>query len=128
MLLLLIAAASAQSLVTFQVSDGGETSISLSSEVLEDGSSLAEPLVCGLPCTVELKPGIYDLTASRGRNVQYSAAIELFEGESWVTIPVARGFRLVPNLSGVVCFPPYIPLVRDFKDEDPLVEGEAEAL
>lgn len=129
MFVLLISVASAQSLVTFSVADSDAATISLISEVLEDGSSLAEPLVCALPCTVDLRPGIYNLGAERGRNAQYSVTIEFFAGESSVTIPVGLPVHLKPNLSQASCWPTvYIPLVRAFKDEAPLVEGEARAL
>lgn len=120
---LAVSAASAQSRVTFEVGDRAETRLILQAE---EGAQ--EPWTCTLPCTLDLPSGVYGLRAERGRTVQYSAALVLYPGESWVTLPVAQGLRMVPNFSEASCFPLFIPLVHPFKDEAPLVQGEAEAL
>lgn len=128
-ILLMASLASAKSTVTFQTADGLPAKIGLVTQRIttSEGTGVATDDLCVTPCTVDLDPGLYTFTASRSSYFEYSAAVEVMEGEAVITIPQANGPKVVPTFAGLICcFPVGIVMwVKAIKDEPPLIEGDA---
>ncbi|MFT5584551.1 MAG: hypothetical protein ACI9VR_002136 [Cognaticolwellia sp.] len=90
-----------------------------------EGNGVATDDLCVTPCTVELDPGLYTFTAARSSYFEYSASIEVMEGESVIIIPESA--KAAPIYAGLICCFPVgiVMLLKSNKDEPPLVEGNA---